>query len=60
MIEVDETEGLSPKSRGILYHFNASLLKHEIFLDTHICNLFDYRKEKFNKKDFHALIKKFD
>ena len=50
MIEYEELEGLTLKSRGILYHLKKALEKKKMSVDDHVCSMFEYRKEKFNKK----------
>ena len=56
----ETSQSLSTKSRAILYHVKKSLEAKGLLLDTHICNIFDYRKGKFTKKDFHMLIRKYN
>lgn len=59
-MQIQAAINLSNKSRAILYRFKTSLKDKNLLLDTHICNVFQYRKNKFSRKQFHKLILKFD
>lgn len=51
---------LTPKCKSILFRLKQSLEENKLLLDTHICNIFKYRKEKLNRKEFHKIIRKYD
>ena len=43
-MQEESSSKLSQKSRSILFHLKNSLKQNGLLLDTHVCNLFQYRK----------------
>lgn len=59
-MDIEEIEGLSRKSRGILYQLKDNLNRRRLTLNDHICNIFGYLRTQFNKKEFFSIIKAYD